>query len=172
MANPKGTKILEEQWVNRKDMARILGVSGVQLDNYRKLPNNPIPCDATQSPRKYPVSASVQWFAQYQVYLSAKRGTGATRADAERRLKSAQAELAELQVAREKEITVTVEEAGSRMNRTAEAFIIAIGGIPGKFAWEFVGLPDEIHAQVALKQMTDKVRAEVCEVYGVEEKDE
>ena len=58
------------------------------------------------------------------------------------------------------------------MNRTCEKFISSITDIQGRYAYEFVGLPDEIHAQVALKQMTDKVRAELCEVYGVEEKDE
>ena len=172
MAKPKGIKAIDEQWVNRKDMARILGISGVQLDNYRKMDTNQIPHDSLQSPTKYPVTASVRWFTEYQVRLSDKRQGRGTRKESEDRLKDAQARLAELQVAREEEITVTRDEAGSRMNRVCEAFVAGLGGIPGRHAHEFVALPDEVHAQVALKQMTDKVRAELCEVYGIEETEE
>lgn len=167
----KGTKALQEQWVTRKEIARILGVSGVTVDNYRKMSHNPIPCNATVTPKKYPTSASVRWFAEYHVFLASKQGPGLTTTEANRRLKMAQAELAELEVARERDITCTVEEAANRMNKVCSAFVAALGGLPGKYAHEFVALPDEVHAQQALKQMANKARAELAELYGIEEEE-
>ena len=171
MATPKGTKALDEEWVGRKVMAKRIGISEVQLDNYRKLPNNPLPCDATGKQKKYPVNACIRWFIEKQLELASKRGEGSSKADAERRLKSAQAELAELEVARQREITVTIDEAAERVEKVCTNFVAALGGIPGKYAHEFVALSDEIHAQVALKEMSNMIRTDLSELWGLQQDD-
>lgn len=171
MANPKGTKPLDEKWVSRKDMAFYLGISMVQLDNYRKLPHNPLPCDATGTQKKYPVSACIRWFIEMQIDKATAVGGGGSKSEAEKRLKFAQAELAELEVARQKEVTVTVDEAASRVEKVCTDFVASLGGIPGKHATDFVALPDEVHAQVALKKVTDRVRSELSDLYGLQDDD-
>ncbi len=169
----KGSKASDEVWVTRKEMGRLLGVTGVSIDNYREKIAPPIPHDKSGTNTTYPSSACVKWFVNYQLELAAKRDTGSTKTSISvGRLKAAQAGLAELELAREKEITVTIEEAGTRMNRIAEAFVEALTSLPGKSAPDFVGLADEITAQVALDQMTKKVRSELVELYGLEEKDD
>ena len=145
--------------VPRNELASLLGVSLSTLKDYYRLG-----MPGAIAKNKYPVRASIDWLINHQLQqaLKSSKPQLMTEQDAKARKLSAEAQLAELELAAARGEVVNVSDATKELERYLSVVRASLLSFPARFAPYAVMIPDEKAARLLLDEhiaamMTDIV---------------
>lgn len=117
--------------LNQKELARFLGLSRQQIRNLEKVG---LPHGSKGREKQYPIPASVQWYIDFKVEAAIQRVTPAELLAARVRKTEAEAELAELEVKKQKETLIHVDDIKPLVRGPVEAINRILKAMPQRLA--------------------------------------
>lgn len=137
----------EMELLETEDIASLLGVSERMVRNY--INDNELPCKGDGRGRRFVWAEVREWYVAYRISIGGSRGNSASQIQAREDIEAAmlrktiaEADLKELQLAKERgqvAAIADVERAISAANKAAQTQILAV---PSRLATRLLGLED------------------------------
>jgi phage terminase Nu1 subunit (DNA packaging protein) len=157
-----------ERYVTRDEIAFLLGVEARSITNYvRKHPD--FPSRVKGRDRDFPVQRCLQWKRDKDVaeaIASLAPPAPSTKQEAEERIAVANAELAEIKVAKARSEVIVVAQAVKVQHDTYTRMRASALGKPGEYAPRILHLKAVSEAMPILRQLIDDIFTEWQDVAG------
>lgn len=169
---PNGMETLELE-----DVASLLGVSERMVRNYIK--DNNLPCVGDGRGRRFVWADVREWYVQYRIQLSGSRGSlgvSVPSADEETldeavlRKTKAEADLKELQLARERGQVASVADVEKVLASSTLAIQTQVLAVPSRLATRMLGLQDHGQAVAILEAEMRQVLTNLSTIDAVKER--
>lgn len=129
--------------LTQKEMAEVLGLSTRQVANLEVLG---MPTKSKAGKKLYPSTPGMRWYIHYKVQAAQPADFEEARA----RKMSAEAELAELDLAQKRGQLIPLEQHGQRLARILERVRARLVAIPGTVAPRLLSLETAVEAQAVV----------------------
>ncbi len=151
--------------INQRKLAEWIGRTPRQIHNLVELG---LPSRVEKGKRVYLWPAALHWYIEYRIDVDRKTragGDGDSAAELRRRQAAAtadkaetDAELARLDLAKERGLTMTVDDAARQLEHILGGLNSALGNFAGRWAPELVQLPDTRSVRAKLEKAIDELR--------------
>lgn len=148
------------EWLSQAELERVTGLSRQTLAELAREPDCP---REQRDGWKYPWPAWNTWYVNRRVDRAVERVKPADFEEARARKTAAEAELAELELAKQRGDLITVADAGKVMDDRLDRVAARLKAVPSKDAYRFVGLTGIPEVVPVLRQVIDGVMAELSE---------
>lgn len=147
----------EMEALELEDIASLLGVSERMVRNYIK--DNKLPCNGDGRGRRFAWPQVREWYVQYRIELAGSRGSlgvsvppidDETLDQATLRRVKAEADLKELQLARERGQVAAVADVERVLSAAVMAVQTQVLAVPSRLATQMLGLEDHARAVAIL----------------------
>jgi phage terminase Nu1 subunit (DNA packaging protein) len=154
------------QALETEDIVDLLGVTDRQIRNYIK--EKKMPCIGDGRGRRFVWRDVLEWYVSYRMELSGNGGSEdpelaedgkETMTAALTRKTIAEADLKELQLARERGLVVAVQDVKANIADVAKGIQTKLLGLPSKLVGRIFGMKDKS----ALKQVLDSECNQLCQ---------